>query len=472
MTKDNLWKKYTEKQKSQVFKFSDGYKKYIDAAKTEREFVEITIEKLEKNGFTNIDKKKSIKKGDKIYFNNREKNIIGMIIGEEEISKGINMIVSHIDSPRLDLKPNPIMEDQEFAMLNTHYYGGIKKYQWGATPLALHGVIFIKNGKKITLKIGEKDTDPVFSIPDVLPHLSYKVQDDRKARDVLKGEELKLLFGNMPIKDDDAKQPVKKFIMDKLKKDYGIEDEDFFTAEIQIVPAGKARDVGLDASMIGAYGQDDRVCAYTSMEAFYEVEKPKKTAMVYLADKEEVGSEGSTGLQSNFLEYALGKVLSMSDKNYNDQILRETLWNSRALSSDVTVGVDPIFKSIHDFDNAARLSYGIAMAKYTGHRGKSSSNDADAEFMQEIRQTFEKEKIEYQIGGFGKVDEGGGGTVAKFLANFGIRTVDAGPALLSMHSLFEISSKADVYETYRAYKAFIKWKNKTDLELFSKRGRI
>ena len=456
MTKDNLWKKYTEKQKSQVFKFSDGYKKYIDAAKTEREFVEITIEKLEKNGFTNIDKKKSIKKGDKIYFNNREKNIIGMIIGEEEISKGINMIVSHIDSPRLDLKPNPIMEDQEFAMLNTHYYGGIKKYQWGATPLALHGVIFLKNGKKITLKIGEKDTDPVFSIPDVLPHLSYKVQDDRKARDVLKGEELKLLFGNMPIKDDDAKQPVKKFIMDKLKKDYGIEDEDFFTAEIQIVPAGKARDVGLDASMIGAYGQDDRVCAYTSMEAFYEVEKPKKTAMVYLADKEEVGSEGSTGLQSNFLEYALGKVLSMSDKNYNDQILRETLWNSRALSSDVTVGVDPIFKSIHDFDNAAGLSYGIAMAKYTGHRGKSSSNDADAEFMQEIRQTFEKEKIEYQIGGFGKVDEGGGGTVAKFLANFGIRTVDAGPALLSMHSLFEISSKADVYETYRAYKAFYK----------------
>ena len=456
MTKDNLWKKYTEKQKSQVFKFSDGYKKYIDAAKTEREFVEITIEKLEKNGFTNIDKKKSIKKGDKIYFNNKEKNIIGMIIGEEEISKGINMIVSHIDSPRLDLKPNPIMEDQEFAMLNTHYYGGIKKYQWGATPLALHGVIFLKNGKKITLKIGEKDTDPVFSIPDVLPHLSYKVQDDRKARDVLKGEELKLLFGNMPIKDDDAKQPVKKFIMDKLKNDYGIEDEDFFTAEIQIVPAGKARDVGLDASMIGAYGQDDRVCAYTSMEAFYEVEKPKKTAMVYLADKEEVGSEGSTGLQSNFLEYALGKVLSMSDKNYNDQILRETLWNSRALSSDVTVGVDPIFKSIHDFDNAARLSYGIAMAKYTGHRGKSSSNDADAEFMQEIRQTFEKEKIEYQIGGFGKVDEGGGGTVAKFLANFGIRTVDAGPALLSMHSLFEISSKADVYETYRAYKAFYK----------------
>ena len=454
MTKDNLWKKYTEVQKKEIFKFSEKYKKYIDNAKTEREFVELTIEKLEKNGFVNINKKNKIKKGDKIYFNNRDKNILALIIGEESITNGINMIVSHIDSPRLDLKPNPIMEDQEFVMLNTHYYGGIKKYQWGAAPLALHGVIFLKDGKKIKLKIGENDNDPVFSIPDVLPHLSYKVQDDRKARDVLKGEELKLLFGNMPVKEDDVKQPFKKFIMDKLNKDYGIEEDDFFTAEIQIVPSGKARDVGLDASMIGAYGQDDRICAYTSMEAFYELKNPKRTAMVYLADKEEVGSDGATGLQSNFLEYALGKVLSMIRSNYNDQILREVLWNSRALSSDVTVGVDPIFKSIHDMDNAARLSYGIAIAKYTGHRGKSSSNDADAEFMQEIRFVFEKNKIEYQIGGFGKVDEGGGGTVAKFLANFGIRTVDAGPALLSMHSLFEISSKADVYETYRAYKAF------------------
>lgn len=454
MTKDNLWKKYTEVQKKEIFKFSEKYKKYIDNAKTEREFVELTIEKLEKNGFVNINKKNKIKKGDKIYFNNRDKNILALIIGEESITNGINIIVSHIDSPRLDLKPNPIMEDQEFVMLNTHYYGGIKKYQWGAAPLALHGVIFLKDGKKIKLKIGENDNDPVFSIPDVLPHLSYKVQDDRKARDVLKGEELKLLFGNMPVKEDDVKQPFKKFIMDKLNKDYGIEEDDFFTAEIQIVPSGKARDVGLDASMIGAYGQDDRICAYTSMEAFHELKNPKRTAMVYLADKEEVGSDGATGLQSNFLEYALGKVLSMISSNYNDQILREVLWNSRALSSDVTVGVDPIFKSIHDMDNAARLSYGIAIAKYTGHRGKSSSNDADAEFMQEIRFVFEKNKIEYQIGGFGKVDEGGGGTVAKFLANFGIRTVDAGPALLSMHSLFEISSKADVYETYRAYKAF------------------
>ena len=454
MTKENLWKHYTDKEKKEVFKFSEGYKKYIDEAKTEREFVELTIEKLEKKGFININEKKTLKKGDKIYFNNREKNIIAMIIGKESVTKGINMVVSHIDSPRLDLKPNPIMEDQEFAMLNTHYYGGIKKYQWGATPLAMHGVIFLKDGKKVTLRIGENENDPVFSIPDVLPHLSYKVQDDRKARDVLTGEELKLLFGNTPVKDKDTKNAVKEYVLNILKKDYGIEQDDFFTAEIQIVPAGKARDVGLDRSMIGAYGQDDRICAYTSMEAIYEINNPNKTVMSYLADKEEVGSEGSTGLQSNLLEYIVGKVLTMTEKNYNDQMLRETLWNSKALSSDVTVGVDAIFKSIHDMDNAARLSYGIAIAKYTGHRGKSSSNDADAEFMQEIRQLFEKDKVQYQIGGFGKVDEGGGGTVAKFLSNFGIKTVDAGPALLSMHSLFEISSKADVYESYKAYKSF------------------
>ncbi len=454
MTKENLWKHYTDKEKKEVFKFSEGYKKYIDEAKTEREFVELTIEKLKKKGFININEKKTLKKGDKIYFNNREKNIIAMIIGKESVTKGINMVVSHIDSPRLDLKPNPIMEDQEFAMLNTHYYGGIKKYQWGATPLAMHGVIFLKDGKKVTLRIGENENDPVFSIPDVLPHLSYKVQDDRKARDVLTGEELKLLFGNTPVKDKDTKNAVKEYVLNILKKDYGIEQDDFFTAEIQIVPAGKARDVGLDRSMIGAYGQDDRICAYTSMEAIYEINNPNKTVMSYLADKEEVGSEGSTGLQSNLLEYIVGKVLTMTEKNYNDQMLRETLWNSKALSSDVTVGVDAIFKSIHDMDNAARLSYGIAIAKYTGHRGKSSSNDADAEFMQEIRQLFEKDKVQYQIGGFGKVDEGGGGTVAKFLSNFGIKTVDAGPALLSMHSLFEISSKADVYESYKAYKSF------------------
>lgn len=453
MTRENLWKSYSEKEKKQIFKFAEEYKSYLNAAKTEREFVAITEKELIENGFTDINKKKTLKKGDKVYYNNRDKNIVAVIIGKD-IKSGINMIVSHVDSPRLDLKPNPIKEDEEFALLNTHYYGGIKKYQWAATPLALHGVVYLKDGKKVTLAIGEDENDPVFSVPDLLPHLAHKIQDDRKARETIQGEELKLLFGNMPVNDKNVKQQTKQMIMDKLKKDYGIEEDDFFTAELEIVPAGKLRDVGLDRSMIGGYGQDDRICAYTSLRAIYEVKNPEKTAMVYLTDKEEVGSEGSTSLKATLPELIIGKMLSMTEKNYNDQILRETLWNSKALSSDVTAAMNPVFKAVHDGENVARLSYGLAFAKYTGSRGKVSANDADAEYLQEIRQLFEKNKIKYQAGGFGKVDEGGGGTVAKYLAHYGIKTVDAGPAVLSMHSLFEISSKADLYETYRAYRVF------------------
>ena len=457
MTRENLWKSYNEKEKKQIFKFAEEYKNYLNSAKTEREFVTVTEKELIKNGFTDINKKKTLKKGDKVYYNNRDKNIVAVIIGKD-IKSGINMIVSHVDSPRLDLKPNPIKEIEEFALLNTHYYGGIKKYQWAATPLALHGVVYLKNNKKVTLSIGEDEDDPVFSIPDILPHLAYKVQDERKSREVIQGEELKLLFGNMPVNDKNAKEQTKQLVLNKLKKEYGIEYDDFFAAELEIVPAGKLRDVGLDRSMIGGYGQDDRICAYTSLRAIYEVKNPEKTVMVYLTDKEEIGSEGSTSLKATLPELIIGKLLSMTEKNYNDQILRETLWNSKALSSDVTAAMNPIFKSVHDEENVARLSYGLAFAKYTGSRGKVSANDADAEYLQEIRQIFDKNKIKYQSGGFGKVDEGGGGTVAKYLAHYGIKTVDAGPALLSMHSLFEISSKADLYETYRAYKVFFELK--------------
>ena len=457
MTRENLWKSYNEKEKKQIFKFAEEYKNYLNSAKTEREFVTVTEKELIKNGFTDINKKKTLKKSDKVYYNNRDKNIVAVIIGKD-IKSGINMIVSHVDSPRLDLKPNPIKEIEEFALLNTHYYGGIKKYQWAATPLALHGVVYLKNNKKVTLSIGEDEDDPVFSIPDILPHLAYKVQDERKSREVIQGEELKLLFGNMPVNDKNAKEQTKQLVLNKLKKEYGIEYDDFFAAELEIVPAGKLRDVGLDRSMIGGYGQDDRICAYTSLRAIYEVKNPEKTVMVYLTDKEEIGSEGSTSLKATLPELIIGKMLSMTEKNYNDQILRETLWNSKALSSDVTAAMNPIFKSVHDEENVARLSYGLAFAKYTGSRGKVSANDADAEYLQEIRQIFDKNKIKYQSGGFGKVDEGGGGTVAKYLAHYGIKTVDAGPALLSMHSLFEISSKADLYETYRAYKVFFELK--------------
>ena len=284
MTKENLWKSYTDEQKKVIFEFAEDYKKYLDLAKTEREFVDLTEKELIKNGFVDINKKSELKKGDKIYFNNRNKNIIAVIVGND-IKSGINMIVSHVDSPRLDLKPNPIMEAEEFALLNTHYYGGIKKYQWAATPLALHGVVFLKDGEKISLSIGERDDEPVFSVPDILPHLSYNVQDERKARDVIKGEELKLLFGNMPVNDENVNKKIKQFVLDKLKKDYGIEEDDFFTAELEVVPAGKLRDVGLDQSMIGGYGQDDRICAFTSLRALLEIEETEKTVMVYLTDK-------------------------------------------------------------------------------------------------------------------------------------------------------------------------------------------
>ncbi|MDO5088224.1 MAG: aminopeptidase [Leptotrichiaceae bacterium] len=457
MTRENLWKSYSEKEKKEIFKFAEEYKSYLNSAKTEREFVTVTEKELIKNGFTDINKKKTLKKGDKVYYNNRDKNIVAVIIGKD-IKSGINMIVSHIDSPRLDLKPNPIKEDEEFALLNTHYYGGVKKYQWAATPLALHGVVYLKNNKKVTLSIGEDENDPVFSVPDLLPHLAHKVQGERKAGEVIQGEELKLLFGNIPLNDKNVKHQTKQFVLDKLKKDYGIEEDDFFAAELEIVPAGKLRDVGIDRSMIGGYGQDDRICAYTSLRALYEVKNNDKTVMAFLTDKEEIGSEGSTSLKATLPELIIGKMLLMTEKNYNDQILRETLWNSKALSSDVTAAMNPLFKSVHDADNTARLSYGLAFAKYTGSRGKVSANDADAEYLQEIRQIFDKNKIKYQSGGFGKVDEGGGGTVAKYLAHYGIKTVDAGPALLSMHSLFEISSKADLYETYRAYKVFFELK--------------
>jgi aspartyl aminopeptidase len=458
MNKKNLWTGYTDKEKKEIEQISSEYKEFLDKGKTEREVVEITLEILLKNGFKNIEKAKTLKPGDKVFYNNRNKNILISIIGKEDMKKGINIIASHVDSPRLDLKMNPLLEEQEFLMLNTHYYGGIKKYQWVATPLAVHGIVFLKNGKKVSFAIGEKDDDPVFCIPDILPHLSRNVQDDRKAREVIKGEELKVLFGSVPVEDENTKEKIKENILIHLKKEYGISEDDFFSAEIEVVPAVKARDIGLDRGMIGAYGQDDRICAYTSLKALLDIKKPERTVLCYFADKEEVGSSGSTGLNSSLIEYYTGKLLKLTEKNYDDQMLREVLWNSRALSADVTAGVDAVFKSVHDLNNAARLSHGVSVAKYTGHGGKSNSNDADAEYMFEIREVFDKNKVGYQIGGFGKVDEGGGGTVAKFLAYFGIKTVDIGPALLSMHSLFEVSSKADIYEAYKAYKAFYSMK--------------
>lgn len=455
--KENGWKSVSEERKKEIFDFSEGYKKFLDLGKTERECVNLGIELAEKHGFKNAETLPTLKAGDKVYYVNRGKNLILAVIGSEDITKGMNYIVSHVDSPRIDLKQRPLYESMELSYMRTHYYGGIKKYHWATMPLAMHGVVVLESGKVVEITIGEKDDEPVFTIPDLLPHLWGKTQAERKAPEVLTGEELQILIGTIPSKtlDKEIKDLVKYNVLQKLNEAYGIVEEDFISAEIQLVPAGKARDVGIDRGVVGAYGHDDRVCGYTSMKAILELETtPKNTAICFLADKEETGSNGSTGLQSGYLEYFTGDIISKVKENYSDLDLRRCLWNSRALSSDVNAAVDPIFSSVHESQNAASIGYGIVVTKYTGSRGKSGTNDADAEYVAEIRNMLNKAEIKWQTGELGKVDEGGGGTVAMFLAQKGIKTVDVGPALLSMHAPFELASKLDIYETYRTYKAF------------------
>ncbi len=451
----NGWDLKNDKQ--EVLNFSKEYKKFLDSGKTEREFLKEGIKFVEKHGFVNAETKEKLEVGDKIYYVNREKNLVLAVIGKLDIEKGINYVASHIDSPRLDLKGNPLYEEFELAYMKTHYYGGIKKYQWASIPLALHGVVVLEDGRNVDIVIGEQEEDPVFTIPDILPHLASKIQGDRKAGEVLKGEELQIIVGSIPstIENKDIKAKVKYAVLEILNRDYGIVEEDFISAELELVPAGKAKDIGFDRSMVGAYGQDDRICGYTSMKAIVDLKEiPQKTAVCFLADKEEIGSSGSTGLKSDYLAYITGDIIEKLKGKFNEMMLRRTLWNSQALSSDVNVGIDPIFKGVHDIQNAAKIGYGVVVTKYTGARGKSGTNDADAEYVGKIRKIFNETDICWQIGELGKVDEGGGGTVAMYLAHLGIRTIDVGPALLAMHSPFEVSSKLDVYETYRAYKAF------------------
>lgn len=453
----NGWTKKSSEEKEIIFNFSEGYKNFLNKVKTEREFVEETIKIVEKKGFKNAETIDILKTGDKVYYLNRGKNIVLVVIGKDEIEKGANFVVSHADVPRLDLKGNPLYEDTELALMKTHYYGGIKKYQWVSIPLAMHGIVILENGEKMKVVIGEDENDPVFTIPDILPHLARKVQGERKAGEVIKGEELNLLVGSIPtiIADKDIKDKVKYVVLEKLNEKYGLIEEDFISAELQIVPAFKAKDVGLDRGILGAYGHDDRICGYTSLQAILDLEEvPKRTAVCFIVDKEEIGSSGSTGLESNYLEYFMADLINKINGDYNELYLKKTLWNSKALSADVNDGINPMFKEVHDLLNAAKIGYGIVLTKYTGSGGKYSSNDADAEFVHEIRSLFNKEGISWQIGMLGKVDEGGGGTVAKYLAHFGIKTIDAGPALLAMHSPFELASKLDIYESYRAYKAF------------------
>lgn len=447
---ENLWGVYSEEEKKDVFDFCEHYKNFMSNHKTEREFVDYAVAEAEKNGFKSLESLISsgakLKAGDKVYAVNMNKAFVSFVIGSENMEKGLLITAAHIDSPRLDLKQKPIYESQGFAMLDTHYYGGIKKYQWLATPLAMHGVICKKDGTTEKFVFGEDD-GPVLGISDLLPHLESK---DKKLNDY-NGEDLNLVAGNMPEKSAE-KNKFKTFILNILKQK-GIEESDLLSAEIEVVPAGKAKDFGLDSSMIMAYGQDDRVCAYTSIKSIFEVENPAKTCVSLLVDKEEIGSVGATGMQSKFFENVLAEIMNLKGE-YSELALRRALSNSNTLSSDVTAAVDPNFSSPFNTETDAHFAKGVSFNKYTGHRGKYDSNDANPEFIAKLRACLDSHKVNYQMTEMGKVDKGGGGTIAYIMGNYGMNCIDAGVPVLNMHAPWEVTSKADVYETYKCYKAF------------------
>ncbi len=438
-------------QREEAEMFCEGYKRFLDNGKTERECVREAVAMLEMQGYRPFAAGRSYKTGDKVYYVNRGKAIIATTFGKAGMEQGLRINGAHIDSPRLDLKPNPIFEKNDLAYFKTHYYGGIKKYQWGTVPLAIHGVIIKKNGEIVELNIGEKEGDPVFCVTDLLPHLAGE-QNDRKLRDGLKGEELNVLISSIPFIDEaELKEPVKLLALKLLNDRYGITEADFFRAEIELVPAQKACDVGLDHSLIGAYGQDDRVCAYTALMAEIDANMPEYTSVTVLADKEEVGSEGNTGLDSDFVLHYIQDLAAMAQVD-----VRKVLRNSICLSSDVNAAYDPTFGQVYEDRNSCFLNKGCVLTKYTGVRGKSGSNDASAELMAKIIAMMEQEGIYWQIGELGAVDQGGGGTIAKYVAHMNVDVVDLGVPILSMHSPFELSSKLDVYNTYKAFRAFYK----------------
>lgn len=451
MKKKNSGLIMTDAEIKAADKFGEGYKAFLDKAKTEREAVKAALEIVTKAGFTEFDRTKKYKAGDKVFCNNRGKALILAVFGKEDIEKGVNILAAHIDSPRLDLKQNPVYEDTELAFFKTHYYGGIKKYQWTTVPLSLHGVIVKKDGEKVEVKIGEDDKDPVFVVTDLLPHLAQD-QMKRTAPAIVKGEELNILIGSRPFKDDKESELVKLNIMNILFEKYGIVEEDFLSAELEAVPSFKAKDVGFDRSLIGAYGQDDRVCGYTALMATVDAKAvPSKTVVTVLTDKEETGSDGNTGLQSSYLKYFIYDLAEMSGKNG-----RHVLSASKCLSADVNAGFDPTFPDVLEKKNTAYVGKGTCLTKFTGARGKSDTSDASAEFVGYVRSIFDKNNIIWQTGELGKVDLGGGGTVAKYIANLDVDTIDLGVPVLSMHAPFEVTSKNDVYMTYKAFAAFIK----------------
>ena len=451
------WEDLTIEQKEKIFRFSNEYMDFLNHGKTEREIVAQLERIAREHGFRSIDEYTELHPGDKVYFVNRCKNIYLAVIGKRSMEEGLNIIGAHADSPRLDLKPNPLVQEGSLAYFKTHYYGGIKKYQWTTIPLAIHGVIIKANGEKLTISIGENENEPVFTITDLLPHLA-KEQQQKKVSEAINGENLALLIGSIPStnqEDEKSKNKVKTNILRILNQKYGITEEDFISSELEIVPAFKARTLGLDESLISAYGQDDKVCVYTSLRAILNVENPERTAVCLFSDKEEIGSMGNTGMESHVFDTFISELLNKVRIN-RPNLLDKVFCNSRMLSADVDAGVDPLYAQVSDMNNAGIIGEGISLNKYTGSGGKYNSSDANAEYVAYIRKIFNKNNIKYQLAELGKVDIGGGGTIAYILANKGVDVIDCGVPVLSMHAPYEVTSKYDIYSAYNAYETFFK----------------
>jgi len=457
MERPNAWKTYNKTEMKKLEAVAAEYKDFLDHGKTERECAQLAIAALEKAGYVSLEKaiaaKRALKPGDKVYLNKMGKAVLTFLIGKKPLAEGMNIVGAHIDSPRLDLKQNPLYEDGDFALADTHYYGGIKKYQWVARELALHGVVVKKDGSTVQICIGEKDTDPVVGVSDLLIHLSQE-QLSKKMSEAITGENLDIILGGKPLNGEE-KEPVKAELIRILTEEYGIEEEDLISAEIEAVPAGKARDFGLDRSMIMGYGHDDRVCAFAELKAVLDLKGiPAYTCCGMLVDKEEIGSVGATGMQSNYLENAVAEILDLQGA-YSELNVRRALRNSRMLSCDVSAGFDPLYASAYEKKNSAWLGRGVCFNKFTGSRGKSGSNDANAEYMAKLRRIMDENKVCWQTAELGKVDQGGGGTIAYICALYGMEVIDSGVAVLNMHAPMEIISKADLYEAVKAYKAFM-----------------
>lgn len=452
--KKSGWEKIFEEEKKEVYQFADEYMFYLNGAKTEKEIVSVSKDILIKNDFKDLREVESLNPGDKVFWVNRNRSLYVAVIGSKNLEEGLKIVGAHGDSPRIDLKQNPLYEENGVGLFKTHYYGGIKKYQWTATPLSLHGIVVKPDGERVEISIGENENDPVFYITDLPPHLSRGGQDSRKLAEGVEGEELNIVAGTVPFEDEKISEKIKLNILKILNEKYGIMEVDFTSSELEFVPAYKAKSVGFDESLVGGYGQDDKVCCYTSLRAILEVENPEKTAVCILTDKEEIGFCGVTGMESHGFERFIVELLEKKNENKAGMI-EKVFSNSKAISADVDAGFDPTFPSYYDTRNSCKLGYGVCICKYTGARGKSSASEAPAEYIADIRRIFDENKVSHQSSELGKVDKGGGGTIAVTFANRGIDTVDIGVPVLSMHSPYELTSKFDVYNAFKAYKAFL-----------------